>query len=37
MQRPGGRVFAAGDSGVESIAPGQRPTKRTSLVLWRSR
>jgi MerR family transcriptional regulator/heat shock protein HspR len=37
MQRPGGRVFAAGDSGVESIAPGQRPTKRTSLVLWRAR
>ena len=37
MQRPGGRVFAAGDSGVESIAPGQRPAKRTSLVLWRAR
>ena len=37
MQRPGGRVFAAGDSGVESIAPGQRPTKRTSLVLWRAK
>jgi MerR family transcriptional regulator/heat shock protein HspR len=37
MNRPGNRVFAAGDSGVESIAPGQRPTKRTGLVLWRSR
>ncbi|MEY4503645.1 MAG: hypothetical protein RLZZ576_899 [Actinomycetota bacterium] len=37
MQRPGTRVFAAGDSGVESIAPGQRPTKRTGIVLWRAR
>ena len=37
MNRPGNRVFAAGDQGVESIAVGQRPTKRTSMVLWRAR
>ena len=35
--RPGNRVFAAGDQGVESLAVGQRPTKRTSLVLWRAK
>ncbi len=37
MNRPGNRVFAAGDQGVESLAVGQRPTKRTSLVLWRAK
>jgi MerR family transcriptional regulator/heat shock protein HspR len=37
MQRPGNRVFAAGDSGVESLAVGQRPSKRTGIVLWRAR
>jgi MerR family transcriptional regulator, heat shock protein HspR len=37
MSRPGNRVFAAGDQGVESLAVGQRPTKRTSLVLWRAK
>ena len=37
MNRPGNRVFAAGDTGVESIAVGARPTKRTSLVLWRAK
>jgi len=37
MNRPGNRVFAAGGQGVESIAVGQRPSKRTSVVLWRSR
>jgi len=37
MNRPGNRVFAAGGQGVESIAVGQRPSKRTSVVLWRAR
>ena len=37
LNRPGNRVFAAGGQGVESIAVGQRPTKRTSVVLWRAR
>ncbi len=37
MQRPGNRVFAAGDQGVESLQVGQRPSKRTGIVLWRAR
>ena len=37
MNRPGARVFAAGDQGVVSIARGKRPTKETSVVLWRRR
>ncbi|AOY56666.1 heat shock protein transcriptional repressor HspR [Candidatus Rhodoluna planktonica] len=37
MNRPGARVFAAGDQGVESIARGKRPSKHTSVVLWRAR
>ncbi len=37
MNRPGNRVFAVGDQGAESIAIGQRPTKRTGLVLWRAK
>ena len=37
MNRPGARVFAAGDQGVESIARGQRPAKHNSVVLWRAR
>jgi MerR family transcriptional regulator/heat shock protein HspR len=37
MNRPGARVFAAGDQGVERIARGQRPSKHTSVVLWRAR
>ena len=37
LSRPGNRVFAAGDQGVESLSVGQRPTKRTSLILWRAR
>lgn len=34
MNRPGARVFAAGDSGVESLSRGQRPRSRTSIVVW---
>jgi len=35
MNRPGARVFAAGDQGVVSLAQGQRPAKNNSVVLWR--
>lgn len=37
MNRPGARVFAAGEQGVVSIARGKRPAKETSVVLWRKR
>ncbi len=37
MNRPGARVFAAGDSGIETLARGQRPTRHTSVVVWRRR
>ena len=37
MNRPGARVFAAGEQGVESLARGQRPSKHSSVVLWRAR
>jgi MerR family transcriptional regulator/heat shock protein HspR len=37
MNRPGARVFAAGDSGIETLTPGQRPTRHTSVVVWRRR
>lgn len=37
MNRPGARVFAAGDAGIETLAPGQRPTRHTSVVVWRRR
>jgi MerR family transcriptional regulator/heat shock protein HspR len=34
MNRPGARIFAAGDSGVESLTRGRRPARKTSVVLW---
>jgi MerR family transcriptional regulator, heat shock protein HspR len=37
MNRPGARVFAAGDQGVESLAAGKRPSRSTQVVLWRAR
>ena len=37
MNRPGARVSAAGDSGIETLAPGQRPSRHTSVVVWRRR
>lgn len=37
MNRPGARVFAAGDQGVVSLAQGKRPAKQTSVVLWRAK
>lgn len=35
MNQPGKRVFAAGDQGVISLSPGQRPQRSGSIVLWR--
>ncbi|MEY3273973.1 MAG: hypothetical protein RLZZ279_105, partial [Actinomycetota bacterium] len=37
MNRPGARVFAAGDQGVVSLTRGKRPSKSTSVVLWRAK
>jgi MerR family transcriptional regulator, heat shock protein HspR len=37
MNRPGRRVFAAGDQGVETLAAGKRPARSTQVVLWRAR
>lgn len=34
MSRPGARVFAAGDSGVEALVKGRRPSRKTAIVLW---
>lgn len=37
MNRPGARVFAAGETGIESILPGHRPSRNTQVVLWRAK
>jgi MerR family transcriptional regulator/heat shock protein HspR len=37
LNRPGARIFSAGDQGVESLAAGKRPTRSTQVVLWRAR
>jgi MerR family transcriptional regulator/heat shock protein HspR len=37
LNRPGARIFSAGEQGVESLAAGKRPTRSTQVVLWRSR
>jgi len=37
MNRPGARVFAAGDQGVVSLSRGKRPSRSTSLMLWRAK
>lgn len=37
MSRPGARVFAAGDHGVETLAAGKRPARSTQVVLWRAK
>jgi MerR family transcriptional regulator/heat shock protein HspR len=37
MNRPGARVFAAGDQGVVSLSRGKRPSRATSLMLWRAK
>lgn len=37
LNRPGARVFAAGEQGIESIARGRRPTRNTDVVLWRAK
>lgn len=37
MNRPGARVFAAGEQGIEALARGKRPSRHTDVVLWRAR
>jgi MerR family transcriptional regulator/heat shock protein HspR len=37
LNRPGARVFSAGEQGVESLAAGKRPSRATQIVLWRAR
>ena len=37
LKQPGNRIFAAGEQGVVRLAPGQRPEKSGSVVLWRRR
>ena len=37
MNRPGARIFAAGDMGVESLARGKRPARHTEIVVYRGR
>jgi MerR family transcriptional regulator, heat shock protein HspR len=37
LNQPGNRIFAAGEQGVVRLAPGQRPEKSGSVVLWRRR
>lgn len=37
MNRPGARIFAAGDMGVESLARGKRPSRHTEIVVYRGR
>jgi MerR family transcriptional regulator/heat shock protein HspR len=37
LNRPGARVFAAGEQGIESIARGRRPSRNTEVVLWRAK
>jgi MerR family transcriptional regulator/heat shock protein HspR len=36
MNRPGARVFAAGEQGTEAIARGKRPARNSEIVLWRN-
>jgi MerR family transcriptional regulator/heat shock protein HspR len=37
LNRPGARIFSAGNQGVESLAAGKRPTRSKQVVLWRAR
>jgi MerR family transcriptional regulator/heat shock protein HspR len=37
LNRPGARIFSAGDQGVESLLAGKRPARSTQVVLWRAR
>jgi MerR family transcriptional regulator/heat shock protein HspR len=37
LNRPGARIFSAGDQGNESLLAGKRPTRSTQVVLWRAR
>jgi MerR family transcriptional regulator/heat shock protein HspR len=37
LNRPGARIFSAGDQGIESLLAGKRPTRSTQVVLWRAK
>jgi MerR family transcriptional regulator/heat shock protein HspR len=37
LNRPGARIFSAGDQGIESLLAGKRPSRSTQVVLWRAR
>jgi MerR family transcriptional regulator/heat shock protein HspR len=37
LNRPGARIFSAGDQGVESLLAGKRLARSTQVVLWRAR
>ena len=37
LNRPGARIFSAGDQGIESLLAGKRPSRATQVVLWRAR
>lgn len=37
LNRPGARIFSAGDQGVESLVAGKRPQRSKQVVLWRAR
>ena len=37
LNRPGARIFSAGDQGIESLVKGKRPARSTQVVLWRAR
>ena len=37
LNRPGARIFSAGDQGVESLLAGKRPSRSTQVFLWRAR
>ncbi len=37
LNRPGARIFSAGDQGVETLVKGKRPARSTQVVLWRAR
>lgn len=37
LNRPGARIFSAGDQGIESLLAGKRPSRSKQVVLWRAR
>jgi len=37
LNRPGARIFSAGEQGIVSLLAGKRPSRSTQVVLWRAR